>query len=241
MGLGKRFMALCLSMLLLGTIHVAAYAHDVPDTSKEGRISITMIYEDKEVPGGTLTLYRVGEIEENDGNYSFVLTDDFKNSGASLTELSDPELAENLAGYAEDRRIAGVTENIDDSGKIIFAEQATGLYLLVQREAAEGYSKISPFLVSVPMEENGTYVYTIDASPKMELEKEPATTPETREESETPEKPTTPSQPTVPGNPTLPQTGQLNWPIPILAVSGLALFLGGWLLRFGGKRERYEK
>lgn len=235
MGAGKRFIALCLSVVLLGSVHAAAYAQETPDTSKEGRISITMIYEDKAVPGGTLTLYRVGEIEENDGNYSFILTDNFKDSGVRLTEVSDPELAKNLAGYAEDREIAGMTENIDDSGKIIFAEQKTGLYLLVQREAAEGYSKISPFLVSVPMEENGTYVYSVDASPKLELEKEPDETPETSEEA------TTPSQPTVPGNRTLPQTGQLNWPVPVFAMSGLALFFVGWLLRFGRKKERYEK
>lgn len=250
MGVGRRFMALCLSVLLLGMMHVTAYAHDVPDTSKKGTISISMMYEDKEVPGGTLTLYQVGEIEEDDGNYSFILNSDFKDSGANLTELSDPELAENLAKYAEDRKCAGMTETIDAHGKIIFAEQETGLYLLVQHEAADGYSKISPFLVSIPMEEDGTYVYTVDASPKMELKKEPATTSTTPEEPTTPEKPTmpgkpetptTPSKPAVPGNPTLPQTGQLNWPIPILAVSGLLLFLGGWLLRFGRKRDSYEK
>lgn len=146
MGVGRRFMALCLSVLLPGMMHVTAYAHDVPDTSKKGTISISMMYEDKEVPGGTLTLYQVGEIEEDDGNYSFILNSDFKDSGANLTELSDPELAENLAKYAEDRKFAGMTETIDAHGKIIFAEQETGLYLLVQHEAADGYSKISPFL-----------------------------------------------------------------------------------------------
>ena len=99
MGVGRRFMALCLSVLLLGMMHVTAYAHDVPDTSKKGTISISMMYEDKEVPGGTLTLYQVGEIEEDDGNYSFILNSDFKDSGANLTELSDPELAEKASIY----------------------------------------------------------------------------------------------------------------------------------------------
>lgn len=28
----------------------------------------------------------------------------------------------------------------------------------------------------------------------------------------------------------LPQTGQLNWPVPVLAVSGVLLFAAGWVL-----------
>lgn len=41
--------------------------------------------------------------------------------------------------------------------------------------------------------------------------------------------------------PKLPQTGQMNWPIPVMTVSGLALFLLGWFLCFGRKRDSYEK
>ena len=32
------------------------------------------------------------------------------------------------------------------------------------------------------------------------------------------------------GRPTLPQTGQLNWPIPFMACSGVLLFAVGWVL-----------
>ncbi|MCD7821787.1 MAG: hypothetical protein LUG64_06230, partial [Clostridiales bacterium] len=40
----------------------------------------------------------------------------------------------------------------------------------------------------------------------------------------------------------LPQTGQLNWPVPVLAVSGVVLFALGWgLSRSGRKREGYAK
>lgn len=39
-----------------------------------------------------------------------------------------------------------------------------------------------------------------------------------------------PNQP-VPGGPALPQTGQLWWPVPVLACAGLALFLLGWVRR----------
>ena len=96
------------------------------------------------------------------------------------------------------------------------------MYLLVQNQAAEGYQAAAPFLVSVPMNEDGTYIYDVDASPKVELTKAPQPTP-------------------TPKPPTLAQTGQLNWPVPVLAIIGLCLFSLGWLLRFGRKKDGYEK
>ena len=56
-----------------------------------------------------------------------------------------------------------------------------------------------------------------------------------------PTEPTEPSQPTEPTNPTdtprLPQTGQLWWPVPILAMSGFVLLLLGWLRRKESRNE----
>ena len=48
--------------------------------------------------------------------------------------------------------------------------------------------------------------------------------------------PGTPDNPVLPGHPDnpvmsgLPQTGQLNWPVPVLAISGVVLFAFGWAL-----------
>ena len=36
------------------------------------------------------------------------------------------------------------------------------------------------------------------------------------------------------------QTGQLNWPVPVLTVAGLGLFLAGWLLRFGRQGKHHD-
>lgn len=51
-----------------------------------------------------------------------------------------------------------------------------------------------------------------------------------------PAAPGNPDSPVLPGHPDnpvmsgLPQTGQLNWPVPVLAVSGVVLFAFGWAL-----------
>ena len=207
---------------------MTAYAHEVPDLTKEGTIRIVMKQGENVVPGGTLTLYRAGAVEEDDGNYSFQLTEDFIGSRESLNEISSSELAQRLSQYAKDHSVSGITQEIDGSGSIAFTGLAPGLYLLVQGQAAEGYQPAVPFLVSIPLMENGLYIYDVDASPKVELIREPGTD--------------TPSvEPQQPADTRLPQTGQLNWPVPVLAALGLSLFTAGWLLRFGKKRDSYEK
>lgn len=51
----------------------------------------------------------------------------------------------------------------------------------------------------------------------------------------------TPTPTPTPEVPKLPQTGQMNWPIPVLAVLGLALVALGWILRRKEKHCSYEK
>lgn len=219
----KYVTALFIVAVLLCTLNVTAFAHDVPDLTKEGAISITMKYQGKAVSGGMLTLYRVGDVHEEDGNYDFILNSDFAGSGVALSALSSAELPDTLAQYAEKQKLPGITQDIGSDGKVSFQNVSPGLYLIVQNKAAEGYNKAESFLVSLPYMENGSYVYNVDASPKVELEKEPA-------------KPVTPSKP----DPSLPQTGQLNWPIPVLIIAGLLLFSVGWALRFRKRSTGYE-
>lgn len=46
-----------------------------------------------------------------------------------------------------------------------------------------------------------------------------------------PDEPDTPDNPDEPDEPDIPQTGQLWWPVPLLACGGMGLFLVGWLKR----------
>jgi len=216
----------CLSAILLAVLlcgaPMTARAHEVPDTTKEGSITVTMRYAGNPVAGGSLTLYRVGEVQENNGDYRFVLTGDFVDSRVQLTDITSPALASQLAQFAASKNLVGQTENIDDKGTVTFTKLELGLYLLVENTAATGYNKAAPFLVSVPMNDKGVYVYDVNATPKVDLEKKP----------ETPE---------TPNAPKLPQTGQLNWPVPVMVVAGLCLFSAGWVLRFGRKNDGYEE
>lgn len=229
----KKITSILTVIIMLCCFSSTVFADNVPDLTMRGSIQITMRSGDSYVPGGNLTLYKVGDIYEDNGNYSFVLTDGFAGSGEILDDIQSAQLADDLARYAERNSIVGTNKEVDQNANIAFTDLDLGLYLLVQEQAAEGYSNVSPFLVSVPMQENGAYVYDVDASPKVELEK--VTEPDT---PDTP--PDTPDTPTNPGG-KLPQTGQLNWPIPVLVACGLGLFIIGWWMRFGGKKDSYEK
>lgn len=223
MKLKKRITVLLLAALMTFAANSIVYAHDVPDLTREGSVTVSMTYGGRPVSGGTLTMYRAGDVAENDGDYSFSLSAAFAGSQASLENIQSDRLAEQLADYARENSVSGVTANIGSTGKAVFRNVTPGLYLLVQQSAAEGYLAADPFLVSVPMTENGTYIYDVDASPKTELEKAPVTP--------TPEKPNPPK---------LPQTGQLNWPIPVFVLLGLSLYVIGWRLRTGGRCDDHE-
>ena len=96
---------------------------------------------------------------------------------------------------------------------------------VVEKETPEGYT--------VTVKREGiTFVMTNTLEepdgPK-EPDKEIPDEPTPGGPGEMPEEPTDiPDQP-VPGGPALPQTGQLWWPVPVLACAGLALFLLGWV------------
>lgn len=225
----RSLLAALWALLLVCALAAQVCAAEPVDMSRTGSISITMSSQGEPVPGGTLTLIRVAVVTEDDGNYGFAFTVDFAGCGLTLENLTSQVLADGLADYARTNGIEGLTREIGENGETVFADLELGLYLLMQETPAEGYCLVSPFLVSVPVSVDGAYVYDVDASPKTSVEPEPT------ESTEPP--PTTEPEPT---DPKLPQTGQTNWPVPVLAVSGILIFMLGWYMNRTGRKDRYE-
>lgn len=220
----KTMFSMLLAMCLLCGISTAAYAHEVPDEDKKGTVTVEMKYDGTAVQGGTLTAYKVGEVKEDDGNYSFVKTAAMEGFAGSYEDIGSAELAEAVAAFVEQEKISACATAENENGKAVFSDMELGLYLIVQTTKSDGYEAMNAFLVSVPMNEDGCYVYEVNAEGKFQLTKEP-----------------TPTTPDKPKDPTLPQTGQLNWPVPLLAVLGMCLFAAGWALRFGRRKDSYAE
>lgn len=267
----KRLAAVLAALTLLVWCAAPAFALEVVDLSRTGSIKVSLYDSEtsEAVGGGTLTLYRVAKVQKDNANLSFVYTNGFEDCGVELGDLSEGELAGRLA-----EKIAATAESttveISDLGIAEFGDLEVGLYLVVQTTAAENYNVINPFLVSVPIQENGSYVYDVDALPKVgtaaKKTPEPPDTPDTPDTPDKPEEenPNTPAAPgpdnpdgwvlgasgenpeaPSPDNPNghvmgahgLPQTGQLNWPIPVLAVIGVVLVAAGIELKKGTRKD----
>ena len=223
----KKVITLVLALSVLLLLPLTAYANDVPQEREDCSIEVIVRYDGENVDGGTLTAIRVGYVDEEDGNYFFSQ----EYTGAKLEDIASADAPEEQKKFYDENKDSfefyTQTQSVEN-GKATFTGLPTGLYLIIQEQATEGFSKLGAFLVSVPYMKDGEYQYHVTAAIKSELEREPET------------EPTTPP-PTEPEDPKLPQTGQLNWPIPLMVVAGVGLFIAGWMLCFGKKRERYEK
>ena len=225
----KKTIALLLVLAALLGLGGRAYAAELPDETRKGSLVIRMDYDGETLDDGALTIIRVGRIAVKDGNSFFVLVDALS-GGPSLDKLDDPGLAAELAELAAEKDLPVIRAQIEE-GRAEFTGLEPGLYVVTQtkKDAAEGFDTIRPFLLSLPQWIDDTYVYDLTAAPKVPLETEPTV-------------PTEPTEPTEPGPvvPELPQTGQLNWPVPILTVLGLSLFTIGWVLCFHRRRDAHE-
>lgn len=208
-----------------------AHAHEAVDMTRTGSITVEMSYEGQPVGGGSLVLYRVGDVVENDGDFTFGLSDEFAGSGLALDDVEAAGLAEELASYAERSGVAGQAFAVASDGTMSATGLELGLYLVTQGEPAEGFDDITPFLVSVPAHaaEADIYVYDVDATPKMDVMR-PAPEPPVEE---TPE-------PGAPSSEDLPESGESAWLVPVLAVVGVGLVLVGasFVLRARSRSNR---
>lgn len=172
---------------------------------RTGSVTVRMVCREEVVSGGSITLYRLAALS-GDGRY--VPEPDFEGCGVALDRDLTPEIAQRLAQYAAQNCPGGRTQSLGRDGTAVFSGLTTGLYLLVQQEAGEGYLPVMPFFVGVPQIVGGEPVYDVDAEPKCAPE-------------------------SAPGMPGIPQTGQHKWPVPLMAALGLAIFAAGgflWLL-----------
>lgn len=209
--------------------------------------------------GGELTLYRVADAQLRGGTIHYTYTGDFAACTLPLTSLT-ADLAWQLERKLPPVPVIAAQQDISETGFSDITDLPQGLYLVVQTEPSHGYAPIHPFLVSIPLWDGSGWLYDVDASPKIDtvLPQTPAIAPLTPEMELEPAQPGTPGSagadtaasptdpdaaaadaaaPAAPAKPTLPQTGQLVWPIPLLALLGVLLFAIGWHLDRSGKKE----
>ena len=194
---------------------------DIDPDREDCSITLTLAYKDdgksKELKGGEISLYTVASVKVEDG-YQLDVTDGKFAEAEGVSEIpsmtskqlskANFDIAKKLEAPAEKVK-ADQSEAITD-GKVSFTGLKPGLYLIVQTKLSEGDRKVNSFLISIPDEEGN---YQITGEPKPGIYAPPKET-----ETEKPSKKPTGK---------LPQTGQLWWPVPVMAVAGTLLLTAG--------------
>lgn len=231
----NKLFSLLLALTVVFSASLTAHAHEAVDLDRLGSITVSVKYDGKAISGAKFTCIQMAYVRETKGTESgfhfYRLFDDVLIEDDRVTKDA-AALAQELETVYKDNKdrfdFREWTLETGKDGKVTFHSLEPGLYLIRQPSATPGYTKMAPFLVSVPyvVKDSGGwhYEYDVNASAKSELEKEP--------------EPTAPP-PTKPTDPSLPQTGQLWWPVPLLAVAGMTLFAAGFALS-RGKRKEHE-
>ncbi len=248
----KKSFVLMMGIFLFCGMGLPVYAADSSDVDFEKTGTVTLTLETnagETVSGGAVTIYQVASLYLNDGSMTYSPTEEFAGLEADLEDVESASLPAALDEYIEANDVTGISAEIGSSGSATFDNLELGLYLIVQTAESDHYETINPFVVTVPMEVDGEWVYTVDASPKVgtvtltettesggEIEESDEGTEESGETADA-----TAAAEDAAGTAaasTLPQTGQLFWPIPVLAVCGIVLFILGGIMKRPGKAER---
>lgn len=212
----------------------------------------------KALSGGELTVYRVAEVQRKNGNLNFEYCGDFDGCAIELGDLTDSTLAGQLQEYLSDNAEGTVREvdangnvnfyDLELGLYLVVQTKASKGYkpvnsFLVSLPMAEDGEWNYEVDASPKV---GAYTPEPETPPSPPDKPDKPDTPDTPENPGNPDNPVapenpdnpvapgSPDNPVLPGHPDnpvmngLPQTGQLNWPIPMMAVSGMLLFAFGW-------------
>ena len=207
----RRLLALAAALFCLAAASGAVLAIGTADTEAPCSLTVSCIYNGTPVEGMALRLYRVADISPS-GTYT--LTGAYSGSGVPLDALGDAahhrETVSALARFIGENALLPDAETLTDAeGNAVAGSLHTGLYLLCADTlpVPGGEYACESALLSLPgrdeAEENWLYAQTV--FPKL---------------SYTAVKPTP-----DPGD--LPDTGMLQWPVPALALAGVALLAAG--------------
>ncbi len=194
------------------------------DLDRTGEINLTIKDKKGIAPTrGTIACIQVARVTRENGDLGYELVNGFEKTGLSLEDFRmGSQSISSLTKEVEKVLPSGAKKQTCkiSAGKVRFTDLELGLYLIRQESKFKNHESIQSFLVTLPMNGDEGWIYDVNATPKVGTV------------SQNP-----PKMPPSGGYSKLPQTGQLNWPVPVLAMSGLVLFSIGWLLT----RDKHEE
>lgn len=203
----------CIAILCLTATSVFAN-NDLDGSDEIGMIHFDFSDGETPITGGSIQLRQIAVWHRDSWTYSWC--EGYEDCGVPLKLKSiTPDNAKRLFIYAERNQLPARTIEIGPDGAADVRDLEYGLYLVSQVEPFEGYLPMSPAFIHVPIQVDRELIYHVDAKPKIEPLIPETTVPSTTE----------------PDIPDIPDTGQINWPIPVLLLAGSVLMILGLCLR----------
>lgn len=168
--MGRKLISVFLIVWVLFMMPMTAIAQDF-DFNRVGSISVTLMDQDGKTPisGAELSLYHVATVSLNSkNNLSYTFTNAFEDCGCAL---DDPALSVKLDAFVKKHTVSAEKLVTDDHGKVTFTNLPLGLYFVQQTNTVAGYAPCTSFLVMVPNQNDDSYVYDVNASPKTDVAK----------------------------------------------------------------------
>ena len=166
--MSRKIIIFCLTIFLVLTCSYTVFAEEYnPDLTGSISVTLTDKKQNEAIVGAELSVYYVATVLlDDDGNLMYDYTDDFKQFD---TAIDDTELATKLDAFVSQHNVPStkITTNIDTTA--LCNGLPLGLYFIKQTGAVEGFAPCTPFLVTVPNEKDGEYLYKVNASPKTEV------------------------------------------------------------------------
>ena len=190
----KRHFSSIISAAILGSLILAppAFADEAWETNRmpsaaqnSGNLTISFASEKggEKVPidGAGISIYRVAELHTHGGSADFDTLEDYVKTAGEKIDLKSAGEAEDMAKKLnKEKKEKTASASTGKDGNAFFRQIPTGMYLVVEdgkNGSAEKYEAFSPFLISVPLAENGEWNYNVSSSPKtttQELQETPA-------------------------------------------------------------------
>lgn len=162
----KKTAGVFLLAVILTFVFILTFSADAAE--KKGSITVELNELETDRAGIMLECFCVAEEGEN----GWHLTETFDGSGIKPWKLEKAvdykKAAERLSSWANTRNLSAETETTDKNGKLVFSDLKEGIYLIRQKSGIRTYGTIAPFIVCIPMEENGMLLYDVQTKTKGE-------------------------------------------------------------------------
>lgn len=170
----KRIISVILSILLTFTVCLCAFM-PTANALLQQKGSITLHVADSKthtpIKDAEFRIYLFAAAYQKGDSIGYTYIVPYDECKMDIDNLQDAYLPVHLTHYALTHSLEYTQKTSDADGYIVFDDLVPGIYLIVPTNIPDAYFMPSPFVVNIPLynEHHDTWIFDINASPKMQI------------------------------------------------------------------------